>query len=256
MTQTTLTSAKHVGLALGGGASLGAAHVGVLRALEEAGVRVSCLAGTSIGAFVAALYAFETPVEAIDAIARDLQWFQVAGLRLSKLGLLSHSKLGALLEEHVGSVKIEDAPVPLAIVATDIGSGERVVLRSGPVVDAVLASSAVPVLFQPVAIDDRLLVDGGLVDNLPSGVVRDLGADFVIGSSLWMASEPREVTNLVDVSLQALRITIGDRELEARHQSDLVIAPDLSNFSPANTRRSAELIEAGYSAAKAALTSV
>ena len=143
---------KSVGLALGGGGSLGAAHVGVLRALTEFNITVSAVAGTSIGAFAAALFAFGCSVQDMETIARDLQWFHVAGLRLSKLGLLNHAKLGAVLKRQVGDARIEDSPIPLALVTTDIASGERVVLREGSVSQAVLASSAVPAIFQPVKI--------------------------------------------------------------------------------------------------------
>lgn len=253
MIHPALATEGPIGYALGGGASLGAAHVGALRALDEAGLRAAAVAGTSIGAFVGALHAFGCSVPALEKIALDLQWFQVAGLRLSKLGLLDHSKLGTVLREHIGDVRIEDAPIPLAIVATDIETGERVVLREGPVIPAVLASSAVPAIFQPVVVDGRLLVDGGLVDNLPCGVVGAMGTGPVIASSLFTAAEPREVKTVIDVSLQSLRIAIAEQEQRSRQMADLVIEPDLSRFSPVNTKHAAELIEAGYRAGREAL---
>lgn len=118
---------KKIGLALGGGAVLGAAHVGVLKAIEEFDIEISYIAGTSIGAFVAAFCAFgKTPAE-IEEIALKLTWMDISGISLFKNGLLSNEKLGDLISEHIGDKKIENAKIPLAMIATDISSGKKVV---------------------------------------------------------------------------------------------------------------------------------
>ncbi|MDZ7797262.1 MAG: patatin-like phospholipase family protein [Candidatus Marinimicrobia bacterium] len=122
---------KKIGLALGGGAVLGAAHIGVLKAIEELDIPIHCIAGTSIGAFVAAFYANGKGWEEIRDIAMDLKWLDLSGLSLSKLGLLSNEKMGKFVEKHLGRSTIEDANIPLAMIATNIASGEKIVLQKG-----------------------------------------------------------------------------------------------------------------------------
>ena len=126
---------KPIGLALGGGGALGAAHIGVLMALEERGVTVSCVSGTSIGAYVAALHAFGASPKTMRDAMDGLSWLEISSLSLSKvrLGLLTNDKLGDSIEEMLGPASIEDAKIPLAIVTTDIAKCEKVVLTNGPV---------------------------------------------------------------------------------------------------------------------------
>ncbi|MCA1747365.1 MAG: patatin-like phospholipase family protein, partial [Bacteroidales bacterium] len=175
---------KKIGLALGGGAVLGAAHVGVLRAIKEKEIEIEFVAGTSIGAFVAAFFAFGKKWEDIHEIAADLKWLDISQIALSKFGLLSNDKMGELIAEHIGKKKIKDAEIPLAMVATDIAKGEKVVLDKGSVADAVMASTAIPGIFNPVEIGKKMLVDGGVVENVPIRTTRDLGAKYIIGVDL------------------------------------------------------------------------
>lgn len=246
---------RPVGLALSGGATLGAAHVGILRALREADVPIERIAGTSVGAIAAALYAFGTSIEDIEEIALEMSWLSISSFRPSRLGLLANHRLGALLEETIGRPRLEEAPIPLAVVATDIGRGERVVLDRGPVVSAVLASACVPGIFQPVERDGRLLVDGGLVDNLPGSVARELGARTVIGADLNTRRSYQDPEDLVDVILNATDIAINNAtRLQAAAAIDLHIAPRLSNYGRLRSRRGAQLIEEGYRAARDALS--
>ncbi|HDP97696.1 MAG TPA: patatin, partial [bacterium] len=156
-----------IGLALGGGAVLGAAHIGVLKAMEELDIPVHFVAGTSIGALVAALYAFGKDYKQIEKIAAELDWLDVSGLSLSQYGLLSNKKLGKIINKAIGDVDFEDARIPLAMIATDISHGKEVVLKQGNVATAVMASTCIPGIFIPVEIEGKLLVDGGVVENVP-----------------------------------------------------------------------------------------
>ncbi len=245
---------RPVGLALGGGATLGAAHVGILRALRDGDVPVDRLAGTSVGAIAAALYAFRTPIPAIEEIALEMSWLSISSFRPSRLGLLANQRLGELLEAAIGTPQIEDASIPLAVVATDIGRGERVVLDRGPVVTAVLASACVPGIFQPVERDGRLLVDGGLVENLPGSVARELGARTVVGADLNTRRSYREPDDLIDVILNATDIAINNATvLQAADALDLHIAPALSEYGRLRSGRGNQLIDEGYRAARRAL---
>ena len=128
---------KKTGLALGGGAVLGAAHIGVLRAIKEHNIQIEYISGTSIGAFVAAFYAFGKDWEEIRDIAMELNWMDISALTLSRYGLLSNEKIKKLLNKHIGNKNIEDAEIPLAMVAADASTGEKVILNKGPVAGAV-----------------------------------------------------------------------------------------------------------------------
>jgi NTE family protein len=175
---------KNIGLALGGGAILGAAHIGVLSALEERKIKITSIAGTSIGAFIAALYAFGLTPEKIEAKVTDLNWLDAAGFSISKYGLLSNEKLGDIMKKTVGDAQLEDAEIPLAVVATDIAAGERFVFKEGNVAESVRASSCIPGIFVPVEVGTRLLVDGGLVENVPISPLKEMGAEPIMGVDL------------------------------------------------------------------------
>jgi NTE family protein len=172
-----------IGIALGSGGARGSAHTGVLNVLDREGIPVSVVSGSSIGALVGAAHAVGLPVEQVER-----EWLVTDAHRLfrsflptfPRAGLSSGTELKKILTDVLGEVRIEDLPIPYAAVACDIDTGETVVLKDGPLIDAVRASTAIPGIFQPVRRDGRLLIDGGLVDPVPVRTCRDLGADFVI----------------------------------------------------------------------------
>ncbi len=185
--------AKRVGLALGSGGARGAAHVGVLKVLEREGIKVSAIAGSSIGAMVGGAYASGLPLSRIEE-----EWLTTSRAKLlrsflptfPRTGLSSGAGLRRYLREILGDARIEELPIPFAAVATDLDTGEAVVLRAGPLVEAIRASTAIPGVFQPVRWEGRLLVDGGMVEPLPVRVCRDLGADIVIAVDTNPAPRP------------------------------------------------------------------
>lgn len=181
-------SERRVGLVLGGGGGKGAAHIGVLNALEALAVPIDVLAGTSIGGLVAAFYAVGyTPLE-IE------QWFGRATARNilerdpSNFGFLGTRKIEALLREALGDRTFADARMPLALTAVDVTTGQEIVLREGALVEAVRATIAVPGIFAPVVRGDQLLVDGGVLNNVPVNVAHDLGAGQVIAVDLGLVT--------------------------------------------------------------------
>jgi NTE family protein len=240
---------KKNGLALGGGAVLGAAHVGALRAVEEMGIPVHCLSGTSIGAFIAALYAFGKSPDDIADIALGIDWIDLSGLSLSQYGLLSNRKFGKIVTDLLGEKDIEDALVPLAIVATDISTGSKVVFTRGDVACAVMASSCIPGVFRPVEHDGKLLVDGVLVENVPVASLRAIGAEKVICVDLLGKHVFRSPQNIIAVLLNAFYSAIASATVVQLHNADLCITPDLSAFSLIDTAQIPAIIEAGYEAA-------
>lgn len=177
---------RRIGIALGGGAARGWAHIGVLKALAEMGVRPDIMAGTSIGALVGAA----SQVDQLDALEdwvcglARLDILRLMDARLSGGGFMRGDRLMRALSHYVEDRNIEDLPIPFAVVATDLDTGHEVWLREGSLQDAVRASIALPGLFSPVRLGDRWLLDGGLVNPVPVSVCRALGADIVIAVNL------------------------------------------------------------------------
>jgi len=245
----SLFNAK-IGVALGGGGAKGVAHIGVLKALEEAGVEINYLAGTSVGAMIASMYAFNVNIDTIASIARDLTLAQITTFKINKRGFFTAGPLREILIQHLGEVNIEDAVIPLAIVATDINSGEEVIFTEGPLADAVCASASIPGVYIPMILNGRTLVDGGIVRNVPVQPLKAMGAGVIIASQLGGLGAYDEPKNVLDVMRNAFDIALSHRTNEEVKEADILIAMDLRDFSIAdNTGRHDELFSMGYDAA-------
>lgn len=175
---------KKLGLALGGGAARGLAHIGVLKVLEEEEIRIDTVAGTSIGAMIGALYAAGVPVKQIEEVARNVDWRQMARLidpTLPKAGLIDGRKVAMFMAELLPVQSFEELRLPFAVVTTDVESGEVLIIKKGDLLPALQAAIAFPGIFTPVSFGNRFLVDGGLCNPVPVDVAKDLGADAIIG---------------------------------------------------------------------------
>jgi len=237
---------KNTGLALGGGAVLGAAHVGTVRAIEELNIRIHYIAGTSIGAFVAAFYAFGKSWKELEKIASVINWLDITGISLSRYGLLSNEKLGDMIIEQIGDKNIEDSESPLAMVATYITTGEKVILKKGSVAQAVRASTCIPGIFMPVEIDGQMLVDGGVVENVPVNTVKEMGAEYIIGVDLNAKYSYEKPDNILDVILNSFNFLMLQSDKLQTDNADLLIKPDLSSFNRSDTDQVDELMKKGY----------
>ncbi|MFW5801598.1 MAG: patatin-like phospholipase family protein [Spirochaeta sp.] len=244
--QKKIQKSKRVGLALGGGAVLGAAHVGVLRALDEHNIDIHCISGTSIGAFVAAMYAFGKTWRDLDDIAHDLNWLKAARLKVTKTGILSNEQMGKFVRSLIGDVKFSDARIRLAMIATDIGTGERVVLNKGDVATALMASTCIPGIFSPVEIDGRLLVDGGICENVPVSVLKGMGAERTIAVDLIKNHSLRRPENIIEVLINSFDFALSNAAMADGKKADLVIAPHLQHFNALDVKQIPDLIEQGY----------
>ncbi|MDZ7821793.1 MAG: patatin-like phospholipase family protein [Candidatus Marinimicrobia bacterium] len=233
---------KKIGLALGGGAVLGAAHIGVLKAIEEFGITVDYIAGTSIGAFVSAFYANGKHWDEIESYTEDLDWLDLSGISFSHLGLLSNKKMGKLITEKIGDIDLEDSEIPVAMITADIASGEKVVLKKGNIARAVMASTCIPGVFAPVEIDGRLLVDGGMVESVPISPLKEMGADFIIAVDLNSESSSTP-ENLVEVLLRSFHIMSETATKFQLMDADIIIAPDLSEFNVVDIDQSPALLK-------------
>lgn len=164
-------NSKKLGLALGSGAWMGLAHIGVLKSLEENKIPISFIAGSSVGSIIGGLYAFNPNIKEIEKIVNNLS--------------LKDANLYGLLKKTIGNVKIEDLKIPYSAIASDLLTGEAVVINQGSLITALKASSAVPLLFSPVKIKGKNLVDGGMTNPIPINTVRQMGADVVMGVNLY-----------------------------------------------------------------------
>ena len=245
------------GLALGGGAALGYAHVGVLAALHENGLKPDAYSGTSAGALVAALAAFGIPPDTLRDRLGKLTWPSVADPSLSRLGLLKNDELGTLVHQLVGAVSARDAPVLLVILATDILTGERVVLRDALLADAVRASAAVPGVFAPVSIGGRLLVDGALVENVPVSPLREAGVELVVGVDVIGHPPFSRVSTAAQVLTNAAYILLQQAGQQPPPIGpDIRIAPNMEGRKPWDARRLTELWDAGWKAGSEAVPAI
>jgi NTE family protein len=243
-----------IGLALGGGFARGFAHLGVLQVLEQNQIPISHIAGTSVGSILGAAYASGAPLSRIIATCRTLRFRDIARWRVSRLGLASNNRLGDLIERVFESRQFEELRIPLAVVATDLTSGEPVVFTQGNLVDAIRASCAFPGLFEPVVIGTRCLADGGLVAPVPTRAARELGATAVVGISVGMQDGHRGApTNIFQVVSRAVSAAQKHQlEIWERH-ADIVLRPDVQSLAWDDFDRAEEAIEAGAVAARRAL---
>jgi len=188
---------KKVGLVLGSGSAKGLSHIGVIKYLEEHGIRIDFIAGSSIGAMIGGAYAAGVSINEIESIAlktdlaSSVKYFRPT---ISKSGLISGSKVKEFLKDIVGDIEIENLKIPFAATGTDIFTGQEITFNKGYLVEAIRASISVPIIFQPVIHEDKILVDGGLVNPLPINVVQNMGADFVIAVNV-MPSLDRIIPN-------------------------------------------------------------
>lgn len=237
-----------LGLALGGGAARGFAHVGVIQVLEEAGIRPDVITGTSAGSLVAALYASGRSGAQLQRIAETMDEATIADwtLPLFSRGMLRGEALARFVARQVGGRRIEDLPRRLGILATDLHSGQGVLFERGDVATAVRASSAVPGVFQPVAIRGREYVDGGLVAPVPVRQARQMGAELVIAVDISQAPQANSPTDVVQILLQTFTI-MGQsiNALELKGPDLVVVRPALGGISGADFSQRRLAIQAG-----------
>ncbi len=193
-----------LGLALGSGGWRGLAHIGVIKVLEKAGVKIDFIAGSSVGALVGGLYAALGDINKVQEIVEQLTYGKIANLLFdfrASSGLVKGEKMRKFLEKFIGRVRIEDLPIPYRAVTTDLFNGKTVAIGEGELASAILASAAVPVILQPVKKENRFLVDGGASMPVPVSVVKKMGADVVMAVMLY--------SNIFPVKIDYLRTRKG-----------------------------------------------
>jgi NTE family protein len=244
-----------LGLALGGGAARGFAHVGVIAVLEEAGIRPQLVVGTSAGSLVAALYASGKTSAQLQQTALNMEEVAITDwiLPIIGRGIFRGDALAKYVNELVAGRLMENMVIPLGIVATDLGNGNAVLFQKGDTGTAVRASSAVPAVFVPVKINGREYVDGGLVSPVPVRFARQMGADLVIAVDISNPPEANAADGSLQILLQTFAImgkSINDFELKG---ADLVVRPSQAGLRSADFTSRQRAIDAGRAAMLAAL---
>lgn len=241
---------KQFGLALGGGATRGFAHVGVLQVLAAAGIWPDIVVGASVGSVIGAAVAAGKSIDDITAVAGRMHWGHVARLAWPHRGLFSFAPLQRFLIRWLGDICIEDLPIRYGCVATDALTGQVRLFCDGRLAPRVRASSSVPVVVKPILIEDRWYVDGGTVDNLPIQATRALGADVVLAVNLFghPTHLPKSISAYTSAILGHVLVQAGNDP----HSADVLVEPELTDYSLLHMRRR-EMIERGRQAMQAKL---
>ncbi len=246
-----------VGLALGGGAARGGAHIGVIQALEELEIPIDAIVGTSAGSIVGALYAYGIEVVELQTAARQASWRTLVDFVFPRRGLVKAEGLEEFLRKMLNKAHFSDLQIPFAAVACDLLTGKEVVFSAGPVARAVTASCAVPGVFVPVEVDGMVVVDGGLVNNVPVSVIPEIASvDTIIAVDLGsssLVSVSQRPENILDILMRSLDIVQGRAARMETKDADIVIQPQLGSYSLTDLRRADDLFAEGYRAASEAL---
>jgi NTE family protein len=263
---------KKVGLALSGGAARGLAHVGVLDVLQEEGIPIDMIAGTSAGAVMGAVYASgqDTHKMIEHALEAGLKRFTpLIDPSLPRTGFLKGNKITDLLSGYLGgNIRFTDLKIPFACVATDIDTGEEVVINNGLVLDALRATISIPGIFTVVKREGRYLVDGGLTTPVPVNIVKRMGADFIIavnvnadvsqrmGKSSRKRLKAHKEPNLLQVLMQSFYITTYSLARRSLAEADIVIEPDMPHIGTGDFNKAEEMIARGRQAALEAIPEI
>jgi NTE family protein len=249
-----------IALVLGGGAARGFAHVGVIRALEQEKIPIDMIIGTSVGSLIGAIYASDMNSFELEWTAFSLEKDSIFDYGIMNaftgMGIANGDKLEEFVKTKIKTVNIEDLKLPFVAVATDLNRGTRVVLDRGPVAKAVHASSAVPGVFNPVDHQGRLLVDGGVMDNIPIAVAREKGADLVIAVDISENVANFNITNLVDVMLQAVNIMFNENVRYKKKEADVLITPQVGNVAMLDFTQKKRCMQAGIEATQKAMPEI
>jgi NTE family protein len=240
-----------LGIAFGGGGVRGFVHLGVIRALDEAGIQADVVTGASAGSIAASLYASGLPYQEIDSVARSISEIDLADVVIHVQGAIKGDAIANWIDDAVGHRSIKELPIPLGIAVTDLTHGKALLVVDGDVGKAVQASSSVPGAFVPMQVDGSIWVDGGILSLVPVRFTRAMGADVVIGVDIYCGGHPPLKGTLFDNVLSTFRLQGCLLNKEEASEADFLIRP---KFEPANVtsfKQRDEAIRAGYEATKA-----
>lgn len=234
-----------IGLALGSGGARGFAHLGVIKALVDAGIPIHLIAGSSMGALVASFYGAGIDIDRLYKLSTAFKRKYFLDFTVPKMGFIAGKKVKEFIKVFTHGKNIEELSIPIGIVATDLLTGEKVVFQTGPVADAVRASISIPGIFVPEKYNGRILVDGGVSDRVPVSVAKEMGADIVIAVDVSRVKRNDEITSIYDVIMQSIDIMqaeiINNREIAA----SVMIRPPVEIYSSRAFTNIDEIINLG-----------
>lgn len=234
-----------IGLALGSGAARGLAHLGVLRVLEEEGIPIDMIAGTSAGSIIGGAYAAGMPVEDCMEVLASISWGQLVRPTFPVRSLVHNAPIIGFIEKHVGKRLIEDLPIPFGAVASDVSTGEAHIMRTGSLAHAICASTAVPAIMRPVNYQGKRLADGAIVHPVPAALVRSMGADIVIAVNVCPESFAKGAArHLIDSLMNTIDIMSAKLVQEELQLADVVLRPELG-FNQISFKDAANFVAAG-----------
>lgn len=236
-----------IGLALGGGAAKGYSHIGILKVLEKEKIPIDLIAGTSIGSIVGALYASGISTSVLEKLAYNIQRELWIDLVIPRRGFIAGKRVEQMIKLLTKNKSFDELNIPLAITATDLIEGEIYIFKKGNVSKAVRASISIPGIFNPVIEGEKVLVDGGVLNNVPVDVVKEMGADYIIGVDLSSKASVR-VRSIYDILNRTFEV-MGREILKYKLQTpDVLIRPNLEKINPSHFNQAEECIEGGIRA--------
>jgi NTE family protein len=247
-----------IALVLGGGSAKGFAHVGVIRVLEQEKIPIHMIVGTSVGSLIGGIYAANPDSFQLEWTAFKIDRNDVLdpSIMSSKFGPIQGVRLENFVEQAVKVKKIEDTKIPFYPIATDLNTGETIVLEKGSIAKAVRASSSIPGIFVPVTFDNRLLVDGGVTDNIACDVARNKGADIVIAVNISKDIREPNITSLIDVVGQSASIMMHEISKSRLKYADVVIEPNTKGAGMFDFSQKKPLMDEGIKSAKDAIPKI
>ncbi len=242
-----------IGLALGGGAVFGFAHIGVIKVLEKEGIRPDIITGTSVGSLIGGLYASGVSIGEIEDIAEKFNWFEIARFTLPKQGLVSIDRLVDFVEKHSKCKNIEETKIKFAAVAVNLLKGEEEIFDSGPMGPAIRASCSIPGIFTPALYNNSVYIDGGILNNVPTDIAKKMGADYLIGVDITARAKMdimkhRDIFNILWKSWQIS--AHQSTSLRSYNEAGVILMPDIREINPFDTSQKKKIIAAGEESAR------
>ena len=247
-----------IGLALSGGTAKSVAHVGVIKAIQENGINIDYISGTSGGAIAATAYASGMSLEAMEKAANELSWGRLASIKFSRLGFVSSENIfDYMIEQFGGDIDFKELSLPCTVLGTDLHTGLKHVFDSGSVAKAVQISCSLPHFFLPIEHGEQMLIDGGLSEYLPVQTVREMGAQFVIGANLGsQAGDYQKPKHILQLFMQVNNLVAKQNMRQSVQYADILLEPDLTGFSAFDFDNSEKLIELMYQLTKSKIDEI
>ncbi|WP_043933441.1 patatin-like phospholipase family protein [Bacillus sp. EB01] len=242
--------APKIGLALGSGGARGFAHLGVIKVFRDEGIPIDMIAGSSMGALIACLYGTGIDLDRFYKFSIGFKRKYFLDFAVPKMGFIAGKRVKEFIRVFTHNKNIEELNLPIAIVATDLMNGEKVVFTTGPAADAVRASISIPGIFIPEKIDGRILVDGGVADRIPVSVVKEMGADIVIAVDVSGVKQNAEIDSIYDVIMQSIDIMQAELLVNREVASDIMIRPSVGKFSSRAFTNIEDIIKIGEEEAR------